>query len=97
VNVSQHVQEIMLSRLKQHRMVVIYDPDRVFHDLFRAIEHDPLVKVDASGSLLEARRQADEAWLALFDVDSLEPHPTPLLVYVLGLDLHARHRRLGHR
>lgn len=82
MKVSQHVQEIILDRLEQHRMVVIYDPDRTLHDLFRAIEHEPLVKVDASGSLLRARREADQAWRALFDVDSLGRHPTPLLIYL---------------
>jgi len=82
MSVSRHVQEIVRSLLRERRIVVWYDPDKVFHELFRTFEHEPLVKVDASGSVLRARREADRAWRALFDVDSLGPPPAPLLIYM---------------
>ena len=82
MSVTQHVHELVLSRLKERRVLVWYDPERAFHGLFEALDHRPLVKVDASTSVLCARRDADRAWRALFDIDSLGPAPAPLLVYV---------------
>ena len=67
MNVSRHVKELIVSRLRERRIVVWYDPDRVFHALFEALDQSPLVKVDASRSRLQARRDADRAWHALFD------------------------------
>lgn len=82
MSVSRHVRELVLSRLKDKRVVVWYDPERVFHDLFLAFDAPSIVKVDASTSVLRARRDADQAWQALFDVDSMGPPPAPLLIYV---------------
>lgn len=82
MSISRHVGEVIISRLRERRMLVWYDPDRVFHDLFRGISLDPLIKVDAGESVLRARREADQVWRALFDLDSLGPAPAPLLIYV---------------
>jgi hypothetical protein len=84
VNISQHVKELIVSRLRERRIIVWYDADKVFHALFEALDHAPLVKVDASRSRLHARREADRAWRALFDIDSLGPPPALLLIYVAG-------------
>lgn len=82
MSVSRHVQKIVGSLVEDRRIVVWYDPDRVFYELFQTFEHQPLVKVDASDSVLRARREADRAWVALFDLDSLGPPPPPVLIYV---------------
>lgn len=82
MSISEHVSELVLSKLRDRRILVWYDPERVFHELFRGISLDPLVKVDASESVLRARREADLAWRALFDIDSFGPPPAPLLIYV---------------
>jgi hypothetical protein len=84
MNVSHHVKELIVSRLHERRLVVWYDPDGMFRALFEALDHPPLVKIDASRSLLQARRDADRAWRALFDTRSLGPPPAPVLIYVPG-------------
>ncbi|WP_295408794.1 PglZ domain-containing protein [uncultured Thiocystis sp.] len=82
MNVSQHVDALIVDRLRERRVLVWYDPDRVFHALFEAFDHQPLVKVDASLSMLHARRAADQAWRALFGVDASGPPQSSLLIYL---------------
>lgn len=82
MSVSRHVKKTVRSLVEDRRIVVWYDPDHVFHELFRTFEHQPLVKVDASDSVLRARREADKAWVAFFDLDSLGPPPPRVLIYV---------------
>lgn len=84
MNVSEHIKELIVSRLRERRIVVWYDPDKMFHMLFEALDHSPLVKADASRSPLRARREADRAWRAWFNTESLGPAPTPVLIYVPG-------------
>jgi hypothetical protein len=82
MSISQQIADWVLDRLRERRLLVWYDPDRAFHALFESLDHRPLVKVDASRSMLLARREADHAWRALFDTDSLGPPPPPILIYV---------------
>jgi hypothetical protein len=82
MNVSNHVRELVLARLREHDILVWYDPDRAFRGLFTLLADDRLVKVDASTSVLGARDAADTAWRQLFAVDSVEPARPRILVYV---------------
>jgi hypothetical protein len=81
VKVSQHIKELLVSHLRDRRIVVWYDREGVFHPLFEALDHSPLVKIDATRSRLQARLKADRAWRKLFDTESLDP-PAPVLIYV---------------
>ena len=81
MNVSEHVTALILERLQERGMLVWYDPDGHFRELFAALDHASLVKVDASASVLAARRQADRAWRTLLDVEGNGVGPVPVLVY----------------
>ncbi len=81
MSVSEHVVARIRGLLEDRHVVVWYDPEGAFAELFLSFELDPLVKVDAAGSLLRARRAADEAYLRILDPDELESTAPPLLVY----------------
>jgi hypothetical protein len=82
MNVTEHTCEVVTSRLRDHHIVVWYDPEHAFHGVFKEFDYGPLVKVDASASVLAARRDADRAWCTLFDTESTGAAPVPLLIYV---------------
>ena len=82
MKVSNHIREQVLERLREHDILVWYDPDGVFRELFEALADERLVKVDAGASVLAARDAADAAWRKLFAVDSVEPARPRILVYV---------------
>ncbi len=82
MSVSQHIRELVTSRLKEKRVLVWYDADRVFHDIFLNLETEHAVNIDASSSVLRARRNADQAWHALFKPDFEGARPTSVLIYV---------------
>jgi hypothetical protein len=80
--VSQHIRELVASRLREKRVVVWYDGARVFHDLFSGLELTHTVKVDTTSSVLQARREADKSWRALFEPDFDGTRPASVLIYV---------------
>lgn len=82
MTVSRHITEMITERLDARRIVVLYDPDRVFRGLFEALDIEALIRVDAGASVLRARREADRAFRTLLDPESLEPPGPKLLIYV---------------
>ena len=82
MSVRDYVVQQVTELLRERRIVVWYDPNGDFGAFFRALPVKPLVRADASASLLEARRAADEAWRAILDPQRMEGEAPPLLVYV---------------
>ncbi|RMD59088.1 PglZ domain-containing protein, partial [Candidatus Parcubacteria bacterium] len=79
MKIQEFIQHQILSRLRQHEVLVVYDPDGRYRDLCLALAGEKIQVVDASESSLEARRQALAAFQALG-----QPHSglEGLLVYV---------------
>ena len=68
-------------RLDEHRVVVWYDPHGDFAPLYDGFLRPDLVKVDARGSVLFARRDADRALMRVLDPSTPPPRGPTLLIY----------------
>lgn len=71
--------EILLPRIKQNGVLVVYDPERRYRELCQNIKADGLQVVDASESSIESRETALKTLGALGAVNATT---TGLLVYV---------------
>ena len=78
--ISQFIQaKVILPRLRQHEVLVVYDPEGRYRELCLALSGEKIQVVDASESSLDARREALNAFNRLGEPNSgLEG----LLVYV---------------
>lgn len=57
--------EVLLPRLRQSRVLVVYDPERRYHDLCRSIEVEGRRLIDASESSIESREAAMDGLVEL--------------------------------
>lgn len=73
--------QILLPRLRERDVLVVYDPDRRYRDLCLALASESLQVVDASESSIESR---EAALLALQDLGRPQPQVEGLLIYVPG-------------
>ncbi|SEM84260.1 PglZ domain-containing protein [Stigmatella aurantiaca] len=82
MTVRDYVVQQVMERLRDRRILVWYDPEGDFYDLFREFPMPRLIRADARHSVLEARRAADGAWRKTFDPDRMQGSPDPVLIYV---------------
>ncbi|MCC6528211.1 MAG: PglZ domain-containing protein [Polyangiaceae bacterium] len=68
--------------LDERRVVVWYDAQNEYAELYDAFARAELVKIDARRSALVARRQADEAWARIVDPANPPPRGPTALIYV---------------
>jgi hypothetical protein len=77
MKIEHHIRARFESRLERHAALVIYDPERRYLEIARALAGPTVTVVDALGTSLEAREQALEHWLCLAEVPGAR-----LVVYV---------------
>lgn len=79
MSIKIYIQEqILAPRLKQKEVLVVYDPDRRFHDLCMEMASDEIKVVDASASSIVSREAAMRGLLAL---GRINPPLSGLLIY----------------
>ncbi|HVC94152.1 MAG TPA: PglZ domain-containing protein [Pirellulales bacterium] len=82
MSVSGAVVRQLVDLLEEKRVVVWYDGERAFADLAARLHAPKCVVVNATGSVLAARREADHVFAALNASDGGELAGANLLVYV---------------
>lgn len=91
---SDFIRKRIGEHLDEHRVVVWYDPREDFAALFEGFQRADLVKVDARGSTLLARRDADRAVARIMDPSHPPPRGPTLLVYAPWAREVEEHRRI---
>jgi hypothetical protein len=71
--------EVLLPRLQEHEILVVYDPERRYRALCLELASETVQVVDASESSIESR---EAALAALQTLGEISPPLTGLLVYV---------------
>ena len=71
--------QILLSRLKENEVLVVYDPDKLYHDLCLEMETETLKIIDANKSSITSR---EEALKTLKQLGSSNTALKGLLIYV---------------
>ena len=82
MTIRDYVIQQVTERLRDRRMVVWYDAEGDFSDIFEHFPLNPLTRADTRTSLLAARRLSDDAWQAMLDPLAMEQTAPPLLIYV---------------
>jgi len=81
MTVSAHIHRQLVDLLEERRVVVWYDDDATLHDLATRFSAPNSRLVDASNSILRARREADQILRGLNDADNADLRGANLLIY----------------
>jgi hypothetical protein len=81
MSVSAYIHRQLVDLLEERRVVVWYDPEKTLRDLAADFRATNCILVDTSNSILKARREADQVFRGIDNMDHPELKHKNLLIY----------------